>query len=111
MRTVAGDSRLNAKHKRPNSGLIGWAAAWSLLERIEDDTHRELLSRLVRTAGIHGAPALKHLTGRLRFLAGVGDYTPTPGQLSPDEAAHIERRAKELLAPHVAVFPKMRKLS
>lgn len=107
---VAGDLRKKVRYKRPDSGLKGWAAAWTLLELIDDDQQRELLGRLVRSAGFQGAPALKYFAARLRYIAGIGDYPEVPGMLGAEVVAQMDRRVVELLRPHGAVFPKMRDL-
>ena len=100
------DRRAKIVHKRPQSGLVGFAAAWAKLEHVSNDTYRNLLAELTRTSGFQGAPALTYMAVQLRWLAGVGDYAPPAKGLKPAEVHMIEARARELLAPYRAKFPK-----
>lgn len=97
------------KHKRPECGIVGWAAAWDLLDRMEHTSQRETLGQLVREAGIRGAPAMKHMAATLMYLAGVGPIVPPSRALKAREVEWIEARAKELFAPHKGSFPKARR--
>lgn len=100
----------NLKHPRPESGLVGWAAAWSILERIENDRQREALSLIVRRLGVRGAAALEAAATQCMWLCGLGTYKPPRKALRPHEVAFIERRVREELAQQdPKLFPRMRK--
>lgn len=103
------DDRKSAIRKRPPSGLRGWAAAWSVLERVERDDHREILSRLVREGGMQGTPALKYMALCLCCEAGLRLPEAAPAGLPTPHVELIDRRARELLAPHGNMFPLRRK--
>lgn len=89
------------KHKRPDCVLTGWAAAWAILDRIDDKGQREALASLVRHAGLRGAPALKYCAQLARYNAGLTpDYPGQPEQLKPHEVALVESRVREGLEPY-----------
>lgn len=101
------------KHPRPDCGITGWAAAWSILDRIDDDGQRNQLASLIRGAGFRGAPALRYCAQLARYLTGLSaDYPPTPEKLTLYEAELVRRRLHDVLAtlPTPGVFPLMRKL-
>lgn len=102
----------NLKHDRPPSGLTGWAAAWSVLDKIEDKHQRESLAMLVRTLGVQGAPALKYAADYARWMTGTGDYVSPPGATKPEVVRYIERRVREELRLTFSDgrFPRMRSL-
>lgn len=115
MQPSAADTRAKhtIRHERPNCVIPGWGAAWTHLERVNDDVQRNTLSHLVRTAGLQGAPAMGHLAALLRYYAGTRKEVPAaPKGLHGDALALVERRAVEALRPYVdkATFPDMRRL-
>lgn len=98
------------KHPRPPSGLAGWAAAYALLDRIENDVQRGLLVDIVRGLGVQGAPALEHAAGLAMFTTGLAMYRPPRKSLKPAELAYVERRVKEELAKcDRGTFPRMKR--
>lgn len=100
----------NLKHVRPTSGLVGWASAYALLDRIENDTQRGLLVDVVRGLGVQGAPALEHAANLAMFTTGLAMYRPPRKALKPTELAYVERRVKEELAKcDRGTFPRMKR--
>jgi hypothetical protein len=102
----------NLKHARPPSGLTGWAAAWSVLDKVDDKHQRESLALLVRNLGVQGAPALKYAADTARWMTGMADYVSPPAAVKRDVVAYIERRVREELRVTFSDgrFPRMRKL-
>lgn len=108
MATTAGPQ--NLKHKRPPSGLIGWAAAWTHLDRIESDRQREALAAIVRNLGVQGAPALEHAAQQAMWLCGLADYKTPRKALKGRECEYVERRVREELCKlDRKLFPRMQK--
>jgi hypothetical protein len=103
------DNRKNAKVKRPPCGIRGWSAAWSVLERVERDDHREILSRLVRESGLQGAPALKYMALRLCCEAGLRLPESPPEALASEYVSLVDQRARASFEPHREPFPLARK--
>ena len=102
---------VNLKHPRPESGLVGWASAWAVLDRIENDRQREALSLIVRHLGVHGAPALEAAAHLSMWLCGLGLYQAPRKALKPADFEYIERRVREELAQQdPKLFPRMKKL-
>jgi hypothetical protein len=99
------DDRKNAKIKRPPCGIRGWSAAWSVLEHVERDDHREILGRLVRESGLQGAPALKYMALRLCCEAGLRLPESPPEKLDTLLVTLIGDRARWSLDPHRELFP------
>jgi hypothetical protein len=96
----------NLKHPRPDCSISGWAAAWSELDRVEDQAQREALATLVRKAGFRGAPALRYCAQLARYRAGLTpDYPSAPGKLQGNEARLVESRVREGLAANAELFP------
>jgi hypothetical protein len=95
--------------RRPRSGLVGWAAAWTILERVRDEALRGLLADLAREAGVGTAPGLKYLAGLLRCYAGDADHPTPPLGLSTAEIGFIDVRARDLLRPYVG-DPRCRRM-
>ncbi len=95
---------------RPRSGLVGWAAAWAVLERVRDAELRDLLTELTRTAGVRGAPGLEYMAASLRWYAGAGEAPVPRMALSGPEASFIQGRAQNLLGAFVGDprLPRMR---
>jgi len=96
---------------RPRSGLVGWAAAWAVLERVRGAELRGLLSELTRSAGVRGAPGLEYMAASLRWYAGDGDAPVPRKALSGPEASFIQGRAQALLAAYAddPRVPRMRR--
>jgi hypothetical protein len=101
----------NLKHKRPPSGLRGFPAAWTHLDRVGSDHQREALTAIVRTLGVQGAPALDYAAWQCCFLTGVRKDPPVPkAALKPDERDLIERRVREeLRGADRKLFPRLSK--
>jgi hypothetical protein len=100
----------NLKHPRPPSGLVGWAAAYALLDRVDNDTQRGLLVDIVRGLGVQGAPALEAAASLALWLTGNGEYRPPRRALRPADFAYVERRVREELAKcDRGTFPRLRK--
>jgi hypothetical protein len=100
----------NLKHVRPPSGLSGWAAAYVLLDKIQDDTQRGLLVDIVRGLGVQGAPALEAAAGLAMWLTGNGQYRPPRKALKVADWQYVERRVRQELAKcDRGTFPRMRK--
>lgn len=96
------------KHKRPDCPTLGWAAAWSELDKIDDSAQRVALSDLVRGAGVRGAPALKYCAQLARYNAGLTPEWPSrPEKLRPHECELVESRVREGLLPYAdrKLFP------
>lgn len=102
------DGRKNPKVKRPPCGIRGWSAAWSVLEHVDRDDHREILSRLVRESGLQGAPALKYMALRLCCEAGLRLPESPPEALATEHVALIDYRAHASFEPHRELFPLAR---
>lgn len=100
------------KHPRPSSGLVGWAAGWEILDRIDNDRQREALTQLVRNVGVHGAPALEYAAGLASWLCGLRPDAPIPRKaIRSDEYQFIERRVREEIAKlDRKLFPRMRRV-
>ena len=113
MQPSAADTRTHRKHERPNCTIPGWGAAWTHLERVNSKPQREALERMVRSAGLQGAPAMGHLAALLRYWTGTRkDLPAAPRGLSGDALALVERRAIEALRPFEDgdLFPDLRRL-
>jgi hypothetical protein len=109
--TVAGDFRKDARYPRPDCGILGWASAWSVLERVQDSAQRTALANMTRRGGVQGAPAMRYLASILRWHAGLGDYPSSSGALRPAETELIQRRAADLLRQEgTELFPLVRGL-
>ena len=103
-------ARQKLKHKRPESGLRGWAAAYALLDRIEDDQQRDVLCRLVRGLGVQGAPALDAAAKVAMHRTGLLEYRGPREALDMHDYRFIERRVCEELAKlDPALFPKFKR--
>jgi hypothetical protein len=102
----------NLKHPRPPSGLVGWAAAYALLDRVDNDTQRGLLVDIVRGLGVQGAPALEAAASHALWLCGLAMYRPPRKTLKSSELAYVERRVKEELRKcDAGTFKRMRSLT
>jgi hypothetical protein len=74
----------------------GWGAAEREILRARED-RRGRLAHLARVSGVQGAASLGYLVKRMRFEMGEGE-APKPGvALGWDDAAFVERRARELV--------------
>jgi hypothetical protein len=100
----AKDERKNAKIPRPPCAIKGWSAAWMILERVERDDHREILSCLVRASGFQGAPALKYMAQCLCCEAGLRLRESPPDKLTTDLVSLISERARTELDPYRELF-------
>jgi hypothetical protein len=101
----ARDDRRNPIQPRPPCALKGWSAAWAVLERVERDDHREILSTLVRESGLQGAPALKYMALCLCCEAGLRLRESPPDKLTTPLVTLIGERARASLEPHRELFP------
>lgn len=102
----------NLKHHRPDSGLVGWAAAWGQLDRIESDRQRDTLTAIVRGLGVQGAPALDYAARCAMWLTGLRSDPPTArAVLGASDQEFVERRLRvELASVDAKQFPKLKKL-
>lgn len=99
------DQRKNARVKRPPCGIRGFAAAWSVLECVDRDDHRDLLTRLTREGGFQGAPAMKWMALCLCREAGLRMPESPPDALATFHVEMIGERAARMLDPYRALFP------
>jgi hypothetical protein len=108
--SVIGKAKAKLKHPRPASGLKGWATAYVVLDRVDDDRQRAALSALVRGLGVQGAPALTYAAQLACWEAGLlKDYQSPKKALKQREVEYIQRRVREEMAALNGVFPKARK--
>jgi hypothetical protein len=98
------------KHPRPASGLKGWAAAWTVLDRVDDDAQRAVLSVLVRNLGVQGAPALTYAAQLACWEAGLLNDLKSPKEaLRSHEVTYIQRRVREEMDALNGTFPRARR--
>lgn len=99
------------KHERPACGIIGFPAAYDLLDRVENEGQRLALCELVRRLGVQGAPAMHYAASQALWWTGLRTDPPVPkAALKARDRDHIERRVLDELAKYDrSLFPMMRK--
>lgn len=102
------------KHPMPFSSLTGWASAWRVLDKIDNDAQRDALGELVRTLGVQGATNLKYAADHVRRMTGLALYKAPAASVRSETVAYVERRVRDELMSeperYGKLFPLMRSL-